>query len=66
MALVPLWLIMARDFRPQRFDVIRIDVMTFDHAIESLAIDGQHARRGLFVAVRVLQDTRNVTSFDYG
>jgi hypothetical protein len=57
---------MAESFRAHSFQVMRIDVVTFDHAIESFAIDGQHTRRGLFVTVGMLQDTRNVTSFDYG
>jgi hypothetical protein len=56
----------AEGFGPHRFQVMRIDVVTLDHAIESLAIDGQHARGGLFVALRMLQHTRNITSFDYG
>ena len=57
---------MADGFGAQSFEVMRIEVMTLDHAIESLAIDRQHARRGLLVAVRMLQHTRNVTSFDHG
>ena len=52
--------------RAHRLKVMRIDVVTLDHAIESLAIDGQHTCRGLLVAVRMLQHTRNVTSLDYG
>ena len=55
----------AEGFGPQSCEMMRIDVVTLDHAIESLAIDGQHARRGLFVATRVFEHTRDVTSFDY-
>ena len=57
---------MADGFGAHRFEMMRIDVVTLDHAIESLAIDCQHTRRGLLVAVRMLQHARNVTSFDYG
>ncbi len=45
---------MAEGFGAHRFEVMRVDVVTFDHAIESLAIDSQHARGGLFVAVCML------------
>ena len=55
----------VKAFGTQSLQVMRVDVVTLDHAIESLAIDRQHARRGLFVAVGMLKDTRNVTSFDY-
>jgi hypothetical protein len=57
---------MADGFGAQSFEVLRVDVMTFDHAIESLAIDSQHARGGLFVTVSMFQHTRHVTPFDYG
>jgi len=57
---------MARGFRAQRFDVIRIDVMTFDHAVESLAIDREEARRGLLVAASMFEYARDVTAFDLG
>lgn len=56
----------AEGFGAQGFQVMRIDMVTLDHAIESLAIDCQHSRCGLFVATRVFEHTRDVTPFDYG
>ena len=53
-----------RCLRAHGFEMMSIDVVTLDHAIESLAIDGQHARRGLLVAARMFEHTRNVTSLD--
>ncbi len=41
-----------------------IDVVTFDHAIERLAVNRQYTRRCLLVAAGVFQHTRNVTPFD--
>ena len=56
---------MARGFSAQGFDVIGIDVVAFDHPIKSLAIDGEEARRCLFVAVSMFEYARDVTPFDY-
>src|ERR1051325_1970523 len=61
-----LWLVSSGGLRADRLHMMRIDVMTFDHAIERLAIDGQQARRRLFVATSVLEHARDVTTFDYG
>jgi hypothetical protein len=41
-----------------------IDVVAFNHAIESFPVDCQHTCRRLFVAARVFKHARNVTSFD--
>ena len=44
--------------------VMTVNVVSFDHAIESLSIYGQHTGRGLFVTARVFEDSSNVPSFD--
>ena len=46
--------------------VMTIDVMSFDHPIEGLAVDGENTRRRLFVPTSVFQHTGNITSFDFG
>ena len=45
---------------------IELDVMSLDHAVESLAIDFQHARRRLFVTGGVRKHARDVPPFDLG
>ena len=55
----------GRNLGPQGAGVLAINIVPFDHAIESLSIDGQYARRGLFVTARVIQNTSNVPSFDF-
>src|ERR1051325_5362666 len=60
-----LWLTMTRRFGAQRFHVIGIDVVTLNHAIESLAIDGEDARCRLFVAASVFEYACDVTPFDH-
>jgi hypothetical protein len=40
-------------------------MVTLNHAIECLAIDGQQARCRLFVPAGVLEHARNVTSLNY-
>jgi hypothetical protein len=42
-----------------------IDVMAFNHSIESFPVDRQHTCRCLLVAAGVFKHARNVTSFDY-
>ena len=44
--------------------MLAVNVVSLDHAVESLAIHGQNARRGLFVAARVFENTSYVPSFD--
>jgi len=41
-----------------------INIVSFDHAIEGLAIDRENTRRGLFVSASVFQHTGNVSSLD--
>ena len=44
--------------------VMTVNVVSFDHAIEGLAIDRENTRRGLFVSASVFQHTGNVASLD--
>jgi len=54
----------GRDLGAQGTGVLTVNVMSLDHAVESLAIDGEHAGRGLLVAARVFEHTSNVPSLD--
>src|SRR6185295_19639814 len=45
--------------------VLAVDIVSFDHAIESLSIDGEHARRGLLVSACMFENPSNVTSLDF-
>ena len=40
------------------------DLVALDHSIQGLSIDGEHARCGLLVSTRVLEDTSDVSTFD--
>jgi hypothetical protein len=44
---------------------LEFNVVSFDHAIERLAVDTQHARCGLLVAAGMLQHPGDVTAFNF-
>jgi len=53
------------DFKTMGLQQMKVDVVTLDHAIESLAVHGEHARGSLFVAAGVLEHASNIAPFDY-
>ena len=52
-------------FDARATSAMTFDVMAFNHAIESLAVHGEHPRGSLFVAAGVLEHASNIAPFDY-